>query len=116
MPGVDPLRKTTIERAKLVRLEDETIIFSKKKRTFKDRITVENHKSRQIELTVIDHIPVAGHDDIKISDVKFSKKPSEKDYDEGIVKWELRLKPGEKKEITIEFMVTHPKNMSVWGL
>ena len=112
MPGVDPLRKTTIERAKLVRLEDETIIFSKKKRTFKDRITVENHKSRQIELTVIDHIP----DDIKIEDVQLRPKPAERNDDEGIVKWELRLKPGEKKEITIEFMVTHPKNMSVRGL
>lgn len=112
--GID--ESITIEREKLVRLDDETLIFGKKKRTFKDRISVENHKSREVELTVIDRIPVAGHKDIKISDVKFSKKPTERDDDKGIVKWKLRLKPAEKKEITIEFMVTHPKDMAVTGL
>jgi uncharacterized protein (TIGR02231 family) len=105
-----------IEREILTRLADETFILGKKKRSFKDKITVENHKSREVELTVIDHIPVAGHKDIKITDVKFSKKPSEKDDDKGITKWKLKLTPAAKKEITIEFIVTHPKDMVVGGL
>jgi uncharacterized protein (TIGR02231 family) len=105
-----------VEREILTRLADETFILGKKKRSFKDKITIENHKSRQVELTVIDHIPVAGHKDIKISDVKFSKKPTEQDNDKGIVKWKLKLAPAKKEEITIEFIVTHPKDMVVGGL
>jgi hypothetical protein len=65
---------------------------------------------------VIDQIPVSQHNDIVVSDVKFSEKPTERDADVGIVKWKLSLAPGEKKEITIEFTVTHPLDMVVIGL
>ncbi|NQU07755.1 MAG: mucoidy inhibitor MuiA family protein [Candidatus Abyssubacteria bacterium] len=113
--GVDEGIK--IEREELVRKEDETRIFGKKKeRVFKDKITVENHKSQKIELLLIDSIPVSQHEDIKVSDVKFSEKPSERDPDKEIVKWKVPLAPGEKKEITIEFKVTHPLDMIVGGL
>ncbi len=106
-----------VKREELVRKEDETRIFAKKKeRVFKDRITVENHKSRPIELLLIDQIPVARHEDIEVSDVEFSEKPTELDADKGIVKWKLPLAPGEKKEITIGFTVTHPLDMPVIGL
>jgi len=106
-----------VEREELVRKEDETRIFGKKKeRTFKDKITVENLKSHAIDLMLIDHIPVSQHDDIKVSDVKFSKKPTERDPDKEIVKWNLTLAPGGKEEITIEFTVTHPLDMVVIGM
>ena len=65
---------------------------------------------------LIDHIPVSQHDDIKVSDVKFSKKPTERDPDKEIVKWKLSLGPGGKEEITIEFKVTHPLDMVVIGM
>jgi uncharacterized protein (TIGR02231 family) len=105
-----------IEREELDRKEDETAIFAKKKHIFKDKITVENHKSRAIVLTLIDHIPLPQHDDIKVSEVKFSPKVTERDEDKEIVKWKLPLAVSEKKEITIEFMVTHPGDMPVQGL
>jgi len=58
----------------------------------------------------------AGDMSMKITEVKFSKGPSEKDDDKGITKWKLKLAPAEKREITIEFIVTHPKDMVVGGL
>jgi uncharacterized protein (TIGR02231 family) len=106
----------TVEREILSRLEGETLILGKRELAFKDKILVQNHKSREVKLTVIDHIPVAGHRDVKISKLKFSRNPSEKDDDKGIVKWALRLKPSEKKDITIEFMITHPKDMEMNGI
>ena len=39
-----------IEREILARLADETLILGKHKRSFKDKITVENHKSRDVEI------------------------------------------------------------------
>ena len=98
------------------RFEGETLILGKRELTFKDKIHVQNHKSRETTLTVFDHIPVAGHSNVKISELKFSREPSEKDDDTGMVKWVLGLKPSEKKDITIEFMVTHPKDMEMNGI
>ena len=106
-----------VEREELVRKEDETRIFGKKKeRVFKDKITVENHKSRPITILLIDHIPVAQHEDIEVDEVEFSEQPTERDLDKGIIKWNLPLAPGTKKEITIEFTVTHPLDMIITGL
>lgn len=106
-----------IKREQLVRKQDETRIFGKKKeRRFKDKISIENHKSKAVELLLIDHIPVSQHDDIDVSGVKFSLEPTEQDAEKGIVKWKLPLAPSAKKEITIEFTITHPLDMIVSGL
>lgn len=106
-----------VKREELARKEDETRIFSKKKEiVFKDKISVENHKSKTVELLLIDHIPISQHDDIEVSELKFSKKPTEREEDKGIVKWKLPLDPGMKTEITIEFTITHPLDMAVGGL
>jgi uncharacterized protein (TIGR02231 family) len=112
--GID--EAITVEREILSRLEGETLILGKRELTFKDKIHVQNHKSRETTLTLFDHIPVAGHRDVKISKLKFSRDPSEKDEDKGMVKWVLPLKPSEKKDITIEFLVTHPKDMEMNGI
>jgi uncharacterized protein (TIGR02231 family) len=106
-----------VKREELARKQDETRIFGKKKeRAFKDKITIENHKSKAIELLLIDQIPVSQHDDIEVDDIEFSLKPTEQDADKGIVKWKLPLAPSQKQEITIEFTVTHPLDMIVPGL
>ncbi len=106
-----------VKREELTRKEDEPGIFGKKKEiVFKDKISVENHKAKAVELLLIDHIPISQHDDIKVSELKFSKKPTEQEEDKGIVKWKLPLDPGEKSEITIEFTITHPLEMVVGGL
>jgi len=106
-----------VKREELARKEDEPGIFGKKKEImFKDKISVENHKSKSIELLLIDHIPISQHDDIEVSDLEFSKKPTEQEEDKGIIKWKLPLDPGMKTEITIEFTITHPLEMVVGGL
>ncbi|MBI4832077.1 MAG: mucoidy inhibitor MuiA family protein [Candidatus Lindowbacteria bacterium] len=106
-----------VKREELVRKEDETRILGKKKeRRFKDKLTVENHKTTPIELLLVDQIPVSEHEDIVVSDIKFSEKPGERDADKGIVKWRLSLAPGAKKEIVVEFVVAHPLDMIIEGL
>jgi hypothetical protein len=106
-----------VEREELVRKEDESRIFgSRKERLFKDKITVTNHKAKPIKLRLIDQVPVSRHEDIKITDVDFSVKPTERDPDTGIVKWDLTLPPNEKKEIIIQFTVAHPLDMDIIGL
>jgi uncharacterized protein (TIGR02231 family) len=113
--GID--ESIDVKREELVRKEDETRILGKKKeRAFKDKLTIINHKSKPVEILLIDQIPVSQHEDIEVSGIKFSEKPTEREADTGIVRWKLPLGPGEKREMVIEFTVTHPLDMIVVGM
>jgi uncharacterized protein (TIGR02231 family) len=112
--GID--EAVSVEREELTRKEDESIFGNRKGRRFKDKITIVNNKAKAVNLHLIDQVPVSQHEDIKVTDVKFSEKPSDRNPDTGIVKWKLQLAPGQKKDVTIEFTVTHPADMEISGL
>ena len=82
------------------------------------RISITNQKNKPIKLKVLDHIPVARTDKLKVEDLKLTPAPSVKDYQkrEGVMLWELKLAPKAKKEINIEFVVIHPKDAAPLGL
>jgi len=39
-----------------------------------------------------------------------------KPTDEGVLKWTLELKAGEKRELTVKFTVDYPNDVNVTGL
>jgi uncharacterized protein (TIGR02231 family) len=82
------------------------------------KITMENLKDKPVKLKVLDTIPVSRTDKVKVKDISIKPEPAEKNYQdrEGVLLWEYQLQSKEKKEITIEFVVTHPKNQPVQGL
>ncbi len=41
------------------------------------------------------------------------EKPGKVDGDNGFITWQLGLKPGEEKVITIKYVITHPKGTSL---
>ena len=53
-----------------------------------------------------------------LKDLTIKPKPTKKNYQdrEGVLFWKLKLKPKEKKEINIEFSVTYPKDVPIFGL
>jgi uncharacterized protein (TIGR02231 family) len=82
------------------------------------RLTIENLKSRPITIKVLEAIPVPRTDRITVKDLKVKPEPAEKAYQgkEGVYAWNLELKPGEKQEIFIEFLLSYPKDTPVTGL
>jgi len=82
------------------------------------RIVMENLKKKEVHLQVMDSIPVSRSDKVSVKDMKIMPQPKEKSYQgrDGVLMWEEVLKPGEKKEIMVEFVVTYPKDMPVIGL
>jgi hypothetical protein len=82
------------------------------------RITMENLKDREVHLQVMDSIPVSRSDKVEVKDLKISPQPKDRSYlgREGVLLWEELLKPGEKKEIVVDFVITYPKDMPVVGL
>ena len=81
-------------------------------------VTIENLKQRPVLLHLVDHIPVARTDKIKVEDVRMDPMPTEPDYQgtEGLQLWVMTLAPREVKKIEISFVVSHPRNEPVSGL
>jgi uncharacterized protein (TIGR02231 family) len=72
-------------------------------------VTVENLLDDETALTLADRIPVSENKEIKVSNVKIS--PAVDPDSQGILHWELKLKPKEKREFTISYQVEYPPEL-----
>lgn len=72
-------------------------------------VTVENLSNQETALTLADRIPVSENKEIKVDEVKLSggAKPDSR----GIVRWNLSLKPKEKRELRIAYQVEYPSEL-----
>ena len=95
------------------KIERKTVI-----REMAFKIMLENMKAKPIRIKVFDSVPVSRTDKIEVKDLKITPEPTEKDYqnDEGVYLWEFDLKPGDKQDINMEFVLTYPKDRPVFGL
>ncbi|NLE65258.1 MAG: mucoidy inhibitor MuiA family protein [Elusimicrobia bacterium] len=118
--GVD--EGVVVKRQLLEEKSDDTMIgripSPTKKVAYKYKITVENYKPRDVTVTVYDHIPVAQDDKIKVSKFEATPKASQEGYQdrEGVLVWDMTLKPREKKDVVYSFIVEYPRDMRVEGL
>jgi uncharacterized protein (TIGR02231 family) len=78
-------------------------------------ITVENHRDREVAVSVHDHIPVSTDGDIKVRARETAPPPAETD-DLGELTWKLALAPRASAAITHRFTVEHPAQTTVTGL
>ncbi len=79
------------------------------------RITVENLRTRPVEIELQDQIPVSQNTRIEVKEVKLTPAPAGRD-EKGLLTWKLKLNPAQKQEITIEFVVEYPKDSRVIGI
>ena len=95
------------------KIERNTII---KEMGFK--ITLENLKDKPINIHVIDSVPISRTDRVKIDNLIINPEPKEKKYQgqQGVLLWELNLKEKEKKEILIDFTISHSNDLIIEGL
>ncbi len=118
--GVDRAIKVKKEKIKdkiketfFGKIERKTVI-----RELAFKIIIENLKNEPIEIKVLDNIPISKTDRIQIKDVKVFPKPKEENYQnrEGLNLWVLKIPPKGKKEIDVEFKITYPKDIQIFGL
>ncbi|MGD0335507.1 MAG: mucoidy inhibitor MuiA family protein [Candidatus Omnitrophota bacterium] len=111
-----------VKRELIEKKVDETIIGnipSPNRRTiFKYKLTVENYKSKAINVKLFEAMPVSQDDRIKVRIDKVSVEPTQKDWKDrkGVWLWELALQPQKKQEITYTFLVEHPRDLQIEGL
>ncbi len=100
-------------------LKNEGLVNRKNRMIYEYLIKIENHKQTTEDLRLEDHIPVSRHQDIEVKLLEplwkqDSDSLKKKDYD--TLEWNLKLKPGEKKEIPLKFSVEYPLNRNISGL
>jgi uncharacterized protein (TIGR02231 family) len=78
------------------------------KTNFSFIIKVENYTGKDIVMNIFDQIPVSETDEIEVTKVAFSLKPL-KQGKNGIVQWQLNMKPKESVTINFSFTVNVPK-------
>ena len=98
--------RDTVKETFLGAFERDTVV-----RELSYKVTIENRKDQPVNLKTLDSIPVSKTDRIEVKDVRMSPEPDRKNYQDrqGVMRWDLQLKPGEKKEIRIDFTVAYPK-------
>lgn len=79
------------------------------------KITVENYKTRDIKVSVFDHLPVSQSDQIAVKVLEMKPKPSEEDYEDrkGVMRWETKIAPRQEQEIIYTYQVEHPREMNI---
>ncbi|MBQ9199543.1 MAG: DUF4139 domain-containing protein [Lachnospiraceae bacterium] len=74
-------------------------------------IKVENKRDEEVELTVLDNIPVTDEDEVSIDIVKDSG--ANLDEKTGICSWEVLIPADEEKELEVEYIITYPASLNV---
>jgi uncharacterized protein (TIGR02231 family) len=78
------------------------------------RITVKSLHERPILVSVLDQIPVAQNQDIRV-EVTSKPQPSRRDIDEkkGVLAWDDTLKPDEERVIELGYRITWPSGKQI---
>ncbi len=123
--GVDDAIK--IKREQIKDYQSEKGLFSKTtKKVFEYKITVESFRRSTDSITVYDQFPVSSDERIKVTAVtpEFDKDQNVIKHPygvvarqgNGVVEWRLRIKPKEKVEMRIKYIVEYPRDLNIDGL
>ena len=106
--------QVTVKREE-VKQHKEAGLFGRNRVSYRYRIELGNFRKEPLTLTLLDQLPVAGDEEIKVSLEEPSLKPEEVKSD-GTIIWKTQLRTGEKKELTFGILVEYPKDKEITGL
>lgn len=102
----------TIERTSVKDLSATKWIGSSKKEVKSFEIKVKNNKKTDVQLEILDQIPVSRQKDIEV--VLESQDGAEYLAENGRLKWMLNLKPGETKKIRFTYSIKYTEGKPIY--
>lgn len=106
-----------VKRVTLEELKREAGVFNDKKRfTYAYRFEVANYGKAPVEVALAESIPVSELDDIAVAVTEKTTAGYALGKDDGITKWRVPLRPGEKKDVTLAYKVEVPSSYDTGGL
>jgi hypothetical protein len=100
-------KKVSVNREKIRDFTTKQFIGNKKEETRTWKTTVKNNKNQEINMIVLDQVPVSTAEDIEVNVLNISG--AKHDLETGEIKWEFTLKPVDKKELDLKYSVKYPK-------
>lgn len=110
--GSDDLLKV---KRKAHKIKKEAGLIAGNLVTWRCSVEIENFKPEPVQLSLMDQLPVAGNEEIKVSISEAQPKPDEIKPD-GTILWKVSLMPGEKKKYNYEIDVEYPKGRDLNGV
>jgi uncharacterized protein (TIGR02231 family) len=112
--GID--ERLRVERELVAREVDKAFIIGDRRRVrYAYTITLENLRDTPQQVVVLDQIPVAQDEQIKVKLDSADPKPTEQS-ELNVLEWKLTLDRGAKRRLRFDFNVEHPRSMDVVGL
>jgi uncharacterized protein (TIGR02231 family) len=82
--------------------------------TWRCSVELENFKKDEVTVALLDQLPLAGNEEIRVSLAEAVPQPGETRQD-GTLVWNVPLKPKEKRKITYEIVIEYPKGRELVG-
>lgn len=100
-----------INRESVKENTSKKFLSSKREETKAWKIDIKNNKNQTINFTVLDQVPVSRNDEIEVTREELSGAT----YNEatGEVKWNLKIKPSDKKELNLRYKVKYPSSRTL---
>ncbi len=107
--GKDP--NIMVKRNLLKEESKERTIGDKKEKTMSYAIDVKNQKATEIDIIVLDQLPITQNGDIKIEKLDVGKGTV--DEFTGIIEWKFNLKTKESKKLNFSYKVEYNKDYNI---
>lgn len=101
--------KISVRREKLKSVRKEQGSFVKENLGFE--ISVRNNKNEEVDITILDQIPVSKNKELEIKLLESFSAIFYKPY--GSLRWRLKVKPNETLKVKFEYEVKYPKDRGV---
>jgi len=96
-------------------LESKGILGGNRQITYEYEIQVTNNRQTEESVLIMDQLPIAMNEEIDVELIEPQKEEKEIGNDKKL-EWNLKLKPGEKKIISVKYKIEFPNNINVYGL
>jgi uncharacterized protein (TIGR02231 family) len=100
-----------VKREKRKDFTSKKIIGSNRTETYSFLLTIRNNKTNPIKITVNDQVPVSSNSSIVVETTELSGGTL--NAETGTVKWDIEIKPQEKKELVLSYSVKYPRNQNI---
>ncbi len=101
-------KNVTVNREKVKEFTTKQFIGSKKEESRSWITTVKNNKNQPISMIILDQTPISTVEEIEVLIQELSGAKHNKAT--GEIKWEFKLEPSSKKELTLKYSVKYPKD------
>ncbi len=104
-------KQVLVTRMKKKDFNSKKFIGLHRKESFKYEIVVKNNSSEDVQLELIDQVPISQENDIEVNTEEMSN--ANLNEENGKLSWDMKLASGKSRKVVISFTVKYPRNKRV---